>query len=635
MARAVPHPRRRGLLGLLVGTVVAVALIACLYWAQKIVIPVVLAVFLTFLLSPLVTQIQRTGMRRGPAVLVVVLLAGLLMALVVWVISHETGRLAGELPAYTENIKRKLDYLQQAGEGSVTSRVGEFLREISEDLKKRFGTPEGAGKGPAPPRGETRVVVEPGSSWWSQVPGVVASALEFLAQSALVVVLVVFMLIRREDLRDRLIWLLGYNRITITTKALDDAGQRISRYLLVQFVVNSMFGLVIGLGLLLIGVRHAILWAFLAAMFRYVPYLGVPVAAIFPVVVSLGMPGWWQPLLVMALFFALELFTGNVIEPLLYGRSIGASEVAQLVAAGFWTFLWGPLGLVLSAPVSVCLIVLGKYVPQLEFLAVVLGDEPALAPDISYYQRLVARNEEEATEQVLAHAAEKTPEAVYDDLLVPALVYARRDRARDRLTDEDELYIAQETREVLEHVGEGAEILSAGEKEKAPEEGGAGTGVRTPVRILGCPARDEFDVLALEMLRQALDPARWEMKVVSVEKLAAEVTAQASEWQPAVLCISSLPPGGLAQARYLCKRLRAQCPDVKLVVGRWGLKRNVEENRRRLDSAGADYVDTTVLGVRNHLQGWLPVLDEGASAEGQGPGAGKAGRATQVTSQSQ
>ena len=333
-------------------------------------------------------------------------------------------------------------------------------------------------------------------------------------------------------------------------------------------------------------------------------------------------PGWVQPLLVLGLIVVLELVTANVMEPWLFGHSMGVSEVALLVAAAFWAFLWGPIGLVLSSPLTVCLVVLGKYVPQLEFLDVLLGDEPALDPDVSYYQRLLARDQDEATQLVLAQAKTLPPEQVYDELLVPALNYVKRDRERDDLTEADEQFILRATREIVEDLGErqaAAAGKAARRRQRRPRPRR-----RRKVRILGCPGHDEADRLALEMLRQLLDPARWDVEVLSLEMLSAELVALAGEKEPAVVCIGALPPGGLAHTRYLCKRLRARLPEAKIVVGRWGLKGNVEQNQEQLREAGADQVETTLLETRTHLHAWLPVLAQEEAKTTAGSGHGEA-----------
>jgi hypothetical protein len=320
-------------------------------------------------------------------------------------------------------------------------------------------------------------------------------------------------------------------------------------------------------------------------------------------------PGWFQPLLLIGLFLAIELTAGNIIEPRLYGHSIGVSEVALLVAAALWAFLCGPIGLVLSSPLTVCLVVLGKYVPQLKFLDVLLGDEPALDAHVTFYQRLLARDQDEATQLVLAQSKASGAEQVYDDFLVPALNYTKRDRERDDLAESDEQFILQAIREILEDLGERREAAAQAE-EAIHAEGQDNVSAPIPVRVLACPARDQADRLALEMLRQLLDPAKWVLEATAVETLTADLVNQAAEHAPALICIGALPPGGLAHARYLCKKLRARFPQVKIVVGRWGLTGNVEANREQLQDAGADLTATTMLETQSRLNSLLPILTQ-------------------------
>jgi predicted PurR-regulated permease PerM len=598
----------------LTGTVVGVVVVSCLYWAQTVLVPVALAVFLSFLLTPLVSFLQRRGLGRMTSVIVVVLLAALVLGGVVTLIATEVTSLAGDLPTYTDHIKEKAKSLRQAGHG--TDRLEKMIQDITGEWKAEPASSE-EGKADEPtgkpvaiaPEKPSAVVVQPESNAWvSRLPDLLAPVVKMLGGLALALVLVVFMLLKRENLRNRLIRLVGHGRMTVTTKALDDAGQRISRFLLMQLIINAGFGLALALGLLLIQVPHALLWGFLAALLRYIPYLGSWVTAGVLILFSLAFfSGWVEPCLVLALFVVLELVTGNVIEPRLFGHSMGVSEVALLVAAAFWAFLWGPIGLILSSPLTVCLVVLGKYVPQLEFLDVLLGNEPSLDTDVIYYQRLLARDQDEATQLVLAHAKTSPLEDVYDRLLVPGLNFVKQDRERNDLTEVDEQFILRATREIVEDLGE--HQAAAAETAIAPVEKVESDAVAPKkVRILGCPGGGEADRLALEMLRQLLDPARWDLEVLSVEMLSSELVALAGNKQPAVVCIGALPPGGLARTRYLCKRLRARLPNAKIVVGRWGLKSNVEQNQEQLLEAGADQVETTLLETRTHLSTWLPVL---------------------------
>lgn len=598
----------------LTGTVVGVVVVSCLYWAQTVLVPVALAVFLSFLLAPLVTRLQRRGLGRTPSVVVVVLLAALVLGGIVTLVATEVTSLAGELPTYTDNIREKVKSLRQVGHG--TDRLEKMIQDITGEWKSEPASPQD-GKADEPsgdpvglaPEKLSAVVVKPESAaWLSRLPDLLTPVVKLVGGLALALVLVVFMLLKRENLRNRLIRLVGHGRMTVTTKALDDAGQRISRFLLMQLIINTAFGFVLAVGLLLIQVPHALLWGFLAAVLRYVPYLGSSVTAGVLILFSLAFfPGWVQPCLVVGLIVVLELLTANAVEPRLFGHSMGVSEVALLVAAAFWAFLWGPIGLVLSSPLTVCLVVLGKYVPQLEFLDVLLGDEPSLDTDIIYYQRLLARDQDEATQLVLAHAKTSPLENVYDELLVPGLNFVKQDRERDNLTEGDEQFILRATREIVEDLGE-RQVAAAETANTPPEKEGTVATAPGKVRILGCPGSGEADRLALEMLRQFLDPERWDMEVLSKEMLSAELVAFAGEKVPAVVCIGALPPGGLARTRYMCKRLRARLPNAKIVVGRWGLKNNVEQNQEQLLEAGADQVETTLLETRAHLSAWLPVL---------------------------
>lgn len=607
MAKTSAAPGWQRALIALTGTVIGVVVVSCLYWAQRVLIPVALTVFLTFLLAPLVSFLQRRHLGRTLSVALVVLLAALLLGGVVWLFTVEVRSIAGELPKYTENIKEKLRSLQGKGQGSVMERLEKMIQDLTREWNSQPASTEGgavATPATSAPEKPPSVVVEAESSpWMSRLPALLSPVMESLGSLALALVLVVFMLLKRESLRNRLIRLVGHSRLTVATKAVDDAGQRISRFLLMQLIINGGFGVVFALGLFLIGVPHALVWGFLAALLRYIPYLGSWITAAVLIVLSLAIfPGWVQPLLVIGFIVLLELVTANFVEPRLFGHSIGVSEVALLVAAAFWAFMWGPIGLVLSSPVTVCLVVLGKYVPQLEFLDVILGDEPSLSADVTYYQRLLARDQDEATQLVLTQAKSFPPVQVYDSLLVPALNYVKQDRARDDLTEADEQFVLQATREIVEDLGERqtAAAVSAAEGSKAPAS--------CKIRILGCPGHDEADALALEMLRQLLDPARWEMEILSIDMLSAESVARAGDKEPTVVCIGALPPGGLAHTRYLYKRLRVRLPAARIVVGRWGLKGDLEQNEEQLREAGADRVETALLETRTHLSTWLPVL---------------------------
>lgn len=603
---------QRSLIGLS-ATVTAVVVVVTLYWAQVVFIPIGMALFLTFLLMPVVRALQRLHLGRTPAVIAVVVGTALVAGGTFWVVGRELSGLLGELPNYSTNITAKIRSIRELSSGF--GRWGRMIEEVGGELhsstpahsvhpsSEESGEPTEVGDKPG------AVVLQPeGPAWLERLPGYLGSAAESLASLALALVLVIFMLLKREDLRSRFLRLVGQGRLSSTTKAVDDAGQRISRYLLMQAIVNGTFGLILSMGLALIGVKYALLWGFLAAVLRYVPYVGAWIAAIFPILSSLAtFESWWAPLGVIALVLTLELTTANVLEPLLYGHSMGVSAVAQLISAAFWAFLWGPVGLVLSAPLTVVLLVLGKNVQQLEFLDIVLGDEPVLTPDVVYYQRLLARDQDDAAELVLKAAKAPNPDEVYDQLLVPALNYAKRDRERDDLTDADQEFVLRTTLDVLDDLGERHSA-----EEPAPEEPSpipvANAESPRRIRILACPARDEADRLALLMLQQLMDAAKWDVEVTAVETLTSELLARIAQEGRLVACIGSLPPGGLAHTRYLCKRLRAQFPQMKIIVGRWGLRTNVEAHEEQLREAGADLVATTLLETQHQLENWYSIL---------------------------
>lgn len=610
MTRASQTPDWQYALIALTGTVIGVVAVAVLYWGRSVLIPLALAIQLTFILSPLVIFLQRRRFGRIPAVILVVAFAALFLGGIGWVVTRQVTSLLTELPQYTDNIKNKIQTIQQMAEGTGGQRLQQMVEDIAELFRsKRAFTPATPGPtGPGERSHPVTVVVEQptGSTWLNQVPALLNDLVEILGQAALALILVVFMLLKREDLRNRFIRLVGHGRMTVTTKAVDDAATRVSRYLLMQLMINTTYGMALGAGLYFLGVPHAFLWGFIAAVLRYVPYIGAPVAALFPITLSIAMSqGWSQPSLVIGLVLVLELISNNFMEPYLYGHSIGVSEVAQLVAAALWAFLWGPVGLVLSGPLTVCVLVLGKYVPHLEFLDVLLGDEPPLAEDVLYYQRLTARDQDEATDIVLSRLQAASAEAIYDDLLIPALHYAKRDHDRSGLTDNDLGFIAQATREILEDLGEQAEVANAATPTTA-----SGEPLPPKVQVLACPAHDEADRLALEMLQLLLNPQQWELNIMPEDALKSEVVSVAEKLQPSIICISSLPPGGLAHTRYLCKRLRTHFPQAKIVVGRWGLESSVEENQQQLQAAGADRVETQVLRTRQYLQSLLPVLEQ-------------------------
>lgn len=555
---------------------------ASLYWAKAVLIPVALAILLAFLLNPVVHAVQWLGVGRVPAVLLVVALGFACLGGMSWAVLQQIPRLTDDLHRYEDNIKRKIADFRGAGKGSFLEKAQTTAKEITEELEK---SEQASAEKPVP------VVVQAPSALW-QLP----TLLEPLATAALVLVLVIFMLLERGDMRNRLIRLVGYGRLTLTTKALDEAGHRISRYLLMQSIINSSFGVAVGVGLFLIGLPYALLWGVLAAVLRFIPYVGPTVAALLPITLSLAVfPGWNQPLLVIGLIVLLELVANMIMEPLLYGRVAGVSEVSLMVAIAFWTWLWGPVGLLLATPLTVSLGVLGRYVPQLEFLGVLLSDEPVLETHTSYYQRLVARDQDEAVELVEDTLQTHSIEEVYEAVLVPALYAAKKDQARANLTADDMHFIVQATQEIVEDLSLRPSPNALPDTPAAATPAPDNDAPPLPkVPIVFCPAHDEADALVLLMLQHLLDPTRYDVEILHATILTSEVVSLVEQQGVGLICLGSLAPGGIAQTRYLCLRLRARFPDLKIVVGRWGGTGNGAVSRDLLHAASADYVETTL-----------------------------------------
>jgi hypothetical protein len=374
-------------------------------------------------------------------------------------------------------------------------------------------------------------------------------------------------------------------------------------------LLNVSFGIVVAIGLFFLGVKYVLLWGFIATVLRYVPYVGSWVALILPALFTFAISdGWWQVIGVIALFGVLELICNNVFEPRLYGASLGASEVALLVSAAVWAFLWGPIGLFLSGPITSCLIALGKHLPEFRFLHVLLGVDPPLTPAVALYQRLMARNQDEAVRVIEAGLAKDTPEVVFDTTVIPALSLVKQAKHDGEYDADDERQVLHIAREVIDEVAVDTRNVDTA----------AAGGER--VRVLACPASDEADRLSLEVLADILPENRWEVKVAGVGTLTSELIDEADRFAPHVICVGALPPNGIAHVRYLCKRLRARFPDTHILVGRWG-DADVSGLTDRFIAAGASAVEGSLLSARNLLNGWLPVFSDDAEKAVSSPSA--------------
>jgi predicted PurR-regulated permease PerM len=572
-----------------------VLVVAVLYWAQAVLVPVALALLITFVLTPPVIVLQRR-IGRVPAVLVVVALVFTVLGLAGWGVAVQLSKLAGSLPQYRVNIQQKIADIRGASHVGPVEQVQQTVKEIQNQLAA-----------PETPSGNVRepVIVESKQvTSLTDFPAWLGPAIGPLSTAGFVMTLVIFILLEREDLRGRVIGLIGHGHLAVTTKAFDEAADRVSRQLMMQTLVNAIYGLAVGAGLWWIGVPYPLLWAALGAALRFVPYLGPVGAAAGPILISLAaLPGWTRPLSVVSLFIGMELFTNLVLETMLYAGAAGVSQVALLVAVAAWTWLWGSMGLLLATPLTVCLVVLGKHVPGLEFLSTLMADSPALSPDVSYYQRLLARDQSEASEIVQRHLASQPMDTVYDALMLPALNYAERDRLEGRLSDDEERIVAEETRELLNDV---AALQRALQSAARPESDGAAVPADprapAPVQVLAAAANGEPDAIALQMLAQLVAADAIRLDVPSARLLSSEIVDLVQRCEGHLVCIADLPPSPPSRTRYLVRKIRAALPDVTILVGRWAAPELAADDRPMLMEAGANHVATTLLETRDQLR---------------------------------
>ena len=609
-------------LSMISGIALASFVIGMLYIARDVLIPLTLAALLTFLLAPLVTRLERWAGR----VLAVLMVVAMIFAATVaggWVLTQQFIDLGAKLPDYKVNIVTKLRALRTSNNGALSTfsdTVEDLRRELpgGEDLAQTSAVPPHTGppatavspaSTPVPTLPHAHVEEAPRARPLDLAQSIVAQILGPLGTAGLVLLLVICMLLQREDLRSRVVRLVGQGHISATSRAMEDAGQRVSRYLLLQLVVNVTFGLAVAVGLYFIGVPNAFLWGGFATVLRFIPYIGPWIAAIFPVALSLAVsPNWTMPLLTIGLFVVLELLSNNLMEPWLYGSGTGVSPIALIVAAVCWTWLWGPIGLVLATPLTVCLVVIGRYVPRLAFLSVLLSDEEALTPAEDFYHRLLTPSESDEIDFIETYLKTNSLTALYEAVFIPVITAAELDGREDALEQDQLLQVHQSLRDIIEDLSARPPVAAAKEDD---DKTVAFPSAPMPLwRVICLPARAERDELAAAMLAHLLTLQGCDAASAPGKLVASELVGLVEKADVDVACISVVAPSTVIHARYLCLKLRSQFPRLKIVIGLWGATAGVTEAARRLRDSGADEVVVSVADAIAQIATPGPPLSE-------------------------
>ncbi len=589
------------------------AVLVILYFAREVLVPLSLAVLVAFLLTPAVKRLESLRLGRIPSVILVVFISFTLFAGLAWIAGNQLIDAINALPNYKENIRHKVNALRSSSTSGL-AKAGQSVKEITKELagpppEALAPTPGAPRPVPAPQEPVPVRVVDPPPTVLGSLRSMFGPLLAPVGTALVVLVFAMVMLVKREDLRSRLLRLIAKNRLSLATEAFDDAARRVSRYLRLQFLVNTAFGVLITGGLYFIGVPTPLLWGVLAGALRFVPYVGPVFGAGLPILVSLAVfDHWLQPLLCAGLFLVVEPVTAYVVEPALYGSHTGVSSLAILVAATMWTVLWGPVGLVLSTPLTVCVMVIGRYVPQFEFLNVMLGDEPVLTPSAQLYQRLLAMDHREAHAIVDRYLENHTLAELYDAVLIPALNMVEEDRHRESLGESRERFVLQSLEEFIADLADYNNERTGLPLDRADlVEGPRASAASGTPRVVCLAAGDKADEISAAMLSQVLERLGYATVSLPVVTAPADVLETLAKDPGDVVCISALPPFALINARSMSKSLRARFPELKIVVGLWGFSGGGVRAGDRLAKAFTVDVVTTLaqaaetIGAASHV----------------------------------
>lgn len=604
-----------GLAGML-GVVVAAVVVAALYFGREVLLPITLAVLLSFLLSPLVELLRRIWLGRILSVILAVLLAlGVILGLGS-AIGTQVAQLAKDVPKYQSTIETKIAHLRDATINRFSAKIASLGHELAGP------SPRAAAPAPAPPSMETGkpsrapvpvVVTTPAPSALQIGEKIVSPLLNPLATAGIILVVTIFVLLQKEDLRDRAIRLFGASDLQRTTAAMNDAGRRLSRYFLTQLGLNASFGVIVGVGLYFIGVPNPVLWGVLGALLRFIPYIGSWIAAVLPIVLAAAVePGWSMAIWTAALYIVTEMVMGQAVEPLVYGHSTGLSPVAVIIAAIFWTWLWGPIGLIISTPLTLCLVLLGRYVERLEFLDVLLGDRPALTPVEGFYQRMLANDPDEALEQAERYLKEQPLSSYYDEVALKGLQLAAGDILRGTLAPVRAEHLKDAVEELVHDLGgyhdappsppeeeksvAGPTIDEKTLPKQSPPSGDTldksdlAPEWRGGIPVLCIAGRGPFDEAAAGMLAQLLGKHGLGARAVPHDIVSRAKIDTLDLRGVAMLCVCYLDiSGNPAHLRFLLRRLRGRLPNAPLLVGLWPAQDPFLRDQEQRRAVGADH----------------------------------------------
>lgn len=597
--------------GVMTTAIFAVVVVAALYFARDILMPFALAVLLSFMLAPLLRKLQQWHVPRGLAVTSVVLVAFGVIFMLGTVILSQVNQLAGELPSYQSTLREKIQSLRgAAGATSTLERASEVLQDLSNELNRpdqRRGSsalPD-AGQSTSPPKPIPVEMREPDPGALGTLLVVIKPLVHPLATMGLVIVFVIFILWQRQDLRNRLVRLAGSNDLHRTTMALNDAGQRLSRLFLTQLLLNAAFGLVVGVGWWLIGVPSAALWGILVMVLRFLPYIGTWISAIFPLLLAAAVgPDWTMFLWAAALFIVLDILIGQVIEPMVQGHSTGLSPVAVIASATFWTWLWGPIGLILATPITMSLAVLGRHIDSLKFLDVMFGDSPPLSPPELAYQRMLARDPVEVTEEAWTYLKEKPLIEYYQDILLGGLRLAQIDSARGMLDEEGKAHIHESIEEIVDdlqdHVDRPATDAADEEKplaqlsraENSAGDSGAELAGRWKAEgaLVCVPGNGALDHGLALVVAHLAERRGFGVRVEKAGALSMSRIFSLDTSNVRLICVCYVEDVTTAQMRYALRRLRRKAPATPIVVGLLGETEHLAEDEVLAENANVRFV---------------------------------------------